>query len=389
MDLLLLAQDVTWSGHSGDAIHLRELATHLARRGHSARVIARAGEGPAVAPSGVEVHLLTSTFNMAFGFIRRPLLLRAMFRVAKARQPTLVYSRGFGDFIEAIAAAVLGVPLVFEVNGNAIAEREAQRRSAFSRLGRALAAWSARVGFRRAAAVVTVTEALRKQLQQEFRVLPDKVTVVSNAADTDLFRPRNPLEARRELGLPATGPLILFVGNLAPWQGVEHLIRAFVELLPHYPDALLVIVGDGQDGPRLRSLVDALGLGPRVRFTGALPHDDVPAYVAAADVCVARLARDWLRSGSSALKVHEYLAGGRPVVASRVSGLEFLEAEGVGRLVPPEDPRPLAGTLLEILASDAWRREAGERARGIAVRRASWAAVAASVENVCRMAVGA
>jgi len=124
-----------------------------------------------------------------------------------------------------------------------------------------------------------------------------------------------------------------------------------------------------------------------VRFVGPVVYEEVPRHIAAADVCTAPMTRERLRSGSSAIKVYEYLACGRPVVASRIPGLEFLESEDLGKLVPPEDAHALAAALEGVLSDAAWRRAAGERGRAFVLEHASWAAVAARVEDACRSAV--
>ena len=390
MDLLLLAPDVTWGGRTGDAVHLRELARQLARRGHAVRIIARSGPDGGENPSeDLAVHPVRSSFNLGVAVVRRPLVLGKLIRIVFARRPDVVYSRSFGDLAEAIAASALGVPLVYEVNGDAIAEREAQWGRRMAGPARAWAIRSARIGFGRARAIVAVTETLRRRLTEDFRVAADKIRVVPNAADAELFAPRPASVARRDLGLSADGPIVGFVGNLAPWQGIEYLLRAFSEIVRRHPEARAIIVGDGQDRQRLEALAQTLGVRERVRFAGSVYYEEVPLYVAATDICVAPMTRERLRSGSSAVKIHEYLACERPVVASRIPGLEFLETEDLGRLVPPEDSHALAAAIEAALSDERWRRAAGARGRAYVVRRAGWPAVAAAVEDVCRMAVAA
>ena len=385
MDLLLLAQDVTWGGRTGDAIHLQELARGLARRGHGVRVLARAGGEPAAVP-GVEVRPLVSRMNMGVATVRAPVVARALVRAVSERRPDLVYSRSFGDLTEVRTTRTLGLPIVLEVNGDALAERESQAgRPLFAR------SWKvrrARSGFRGARFVVAVTDTLMRRLVEEYGVPADRVVVVPNAADTELFSPRPAEAARAALNLPTTDPVVGFVGNLAPWQGVDVLLRAFATVLRAIPNATLLIVGDGQAASDLRPLSKALGIDSRVRFVGAVPYPQVPEHIAAMDVGTAPMTHERLRSGSSAIKVQEYLACERPVVASRIPGLEFVETMDLGRLVPPEDADALAEALLAVLRDGTWRRSAGDRGRAYVVRQAGWPAVAAAVERVCLGAIG-
>lgn len=389
MDIVLLAQGVTWGGATGDAIHLRALASHLARRGNPVRVVARGGVPHFSLAEGVETHLLDPALNLGVSMVRRPVAMMALLRAARERRPDLVYSRGFGDLGEASATGMLGLPIVFEVNGDAIAEREALRGRPLPGVWRSLGYAAARRGFARAKAVVTVTDALRRALVEDLRVPADRIHLVPNAADTELFHPMDPRAARESLGLPQDIRLVTFVGNLAPWQGLDGLLRAVAAVRATARDVVLLIVGAGVEGDRLRSLAASLGIADSVRFTGAIRHADVPRHISASDLCVAPMTFERLRTGSSAMKVHEYLACGRPVVASRIPGHEFLEAVDAGRLVPPEDVAALAAALSGALADARWRTEAGRRGRDHVLRHASWTAVAAEVERVCRLAVGA
>lgn len=382
----MLAQDVTWGGLTGDAVHLRELAEQLAKRGNAVRVIARGGGTKRPGDSSsVEFHALHASLDLAFSFVRRPLTVSLLLRVGSNRKPDVVYSRSFGDFAEAITASVLGVPIVYEVNGDAIAEREALRSRAPSWFLRRWAASGARRGFHRARSVVPVTDTLRRRLIQTYRVPDSKIRVVENSADTTLFQPSDARRARSILELP-DGLVLLFVGNLAPWQGVDYLLRAFEVLSHRHPRTHLVIVGDGQARPRLQRLASELVIGDRVHFTGAVPYERVPLFVAASDLCVAPMTRERLKSGSSAIKVQEYLACERPVVASRIPGLEFLETEDLGILVPPEDVEALASAIGSAFVKADWRQSAGVRGRAFVLRKSSWASVAEAVEDVCRKA---
>jgi len=386
MDLVVLAQDVNYDGLTGDTTHLRELVRHLALRGHTARVIARANQRVhGITYRGVELHGVASE-SLWFSPLRKFLMMRELLRVVADRRPHLMYSRGFGDLLEGLASRDLGLPLVLEVNGDAIAERESMRGRPYREPLRGFVEATVAAGFRLASAVICVTETLRAEVIREFGTSPAKVRVVPNGVDAELFRPTDAAEAASELGLPS-GPKVVFVGALEPWQGVGFLIQAFRNLVEHTPEAMLIIVGRGQEEPALRSLVETLGIRSKVLFEGFVPHRQVPLYVSAADACVAPMTRERLRSGSSAIKIHEYLACGRPVIASRIPGLEFLEEQDIGRLVPPEDGGALAEELADVLSDGKWRVDAGVRARSYAVDRCSWRSVAASVEAVCQEAM--
>jgi len=198
-----------------------------------------------------------------------------------------------------------------------------------------------------------------------------------------------PGAARRRLEWPEA-PWVVFVGNLVAWQGLDTLVRAAPEVIEAC-GARIAIVGDGQMRSTLETLAENLGIADRVVFVGSVPYEDVPTYIGAASACVAPFTRARNEAiGLSPLKVYEYLACGRPVVASGVPGIsELLQRSGAGLLVPPDDPRALAATLREVLEDPTRAREMGDRGRAFAVNECSWGRTAESVERVLKSAVQA
>lgn len=205
--------------------------------------------------------------------------------------------------------------------------------------------------------------------------------VVFNGIDTDLFHPQPPDPTlRARLGVPATAPLLLFVGRLQPWKGVETAIRA----LPQIPQAVLLIAGDGEDRARLAALANELGLSERVRFLGSVPRPQLPALYASVDLLVATSHA----SETFGIGPVEAQACGLPVVATRFGGFPEVVAEGqTGLLVPPRDPAALAAAVNELLA-DPDRRAAMAMAAPAWASQFAWPAVVDRIEAVYRAVVG-
>ncbi|OAN48485.1 glycosyl transferase family 1 [Chloroflexus islandicus] len=205
--------------------------------------------------------------------------------------------------------------------------------------------------------------------------------VVFNGIDTDLFHPQPPdLTLRARLGVPATAPLLLFVGRLQPWKGVETAIRA----LPQIPQAVLLIAGDGEDRARLAAIANELGLNERVRFLGSVPRPQLPALYASVDLLVATSHA----SETFGIGPVEAQACGLPVVATRFGGFPEVVAAGqTGLLVPPRDPAALATAVNDLLA-DPSRRAAMAAAAPAWASQFAWPAVVDRIEAVYRAVVG-
>lgn len=215
-----------------------------------------------------------------------------------------------------------------------------------------------------------------EQLAALYGTDPQRIRIVAPGVQHAYFAPGHRAQARRALGLPEAGPLLLFVGRMQPLKGAHVAVQALAELAaasaPSSPPTL-VLVG-GPSGPRgaayledLRTLVDELGLAPRIRFVDPQPHELLSSYYRAADVCLVPS-----RSESFGLVALEAAACGTPVVASAVGGLTTLvEDQVTGLLVEDPDPRAFAGAVGRVLADQALaaRLAAGAVA---AARRYTW-----------------
>jgi len=174
-----------------------------------------------------------------------------------------------------------------------------------------------------------------------------RVTLVPNGVDHALFQPGDRAAARRALGLPAGGSIVLYVGRLEPAKGLHELARAFeaIEKAASPGDVRLVLVGDGSMRKSLEAKRSAL-------LVGAVPAPEVAKYLAAADV----LALPSHAEGTPNV-VLEALAAGRPVVATRVGGIPDIVEEGVtGFLVPPKNTAALKQAL-EAALERRWSAE--------------------------------
>lgn len=360
-------------GTKGASVHVREVCTALARRGHEVLLCAHRVTGPV--PDGVEVVSFdrgplprAEGADVARLGAARDFATRSA-PVLRAFGPDLVYERlSLMSAGAAGLAAELRAARLLEVNAPIVDEWA--RHHPLSLVDTAVEQQRMALA---GAQVVAVSAPLAQWALDHGAA---RAAVLPNGVDVQRFRPpaggadaRQRRALRARLGLEGAD-VIGFVGSLKPWHGVDVLVAAMARVAPAQPNARLLVVGDGPQRGALRDQVERLGLQARVIFTGAVPAEAVPGYVAALDVATA----PFLPSADfyfSPLKVAEAMAGGRAVVASRIGPIEVMTAEAAV-LVRPGDVGALAGGLTALLDDPARREALGARARRRAVTQLSW-----------------
>jgi glycosyltransferase involved in cell wall biosynthesis len=209
-----------------------------------------------------------------------------------------------------------------------------------------------------------------------------RVHVVVNGIDTERFRPGSRSEARAAVKL-GTGTVFVTVGRIYRGKGVRNAITALT-LLPS--ETRLLIVGEGEERESLERHVREIGLADRVTFTGAVPPEQVPLYLWAADAFVFPT----LLPEAAGLVLLQAMSCGLPVVASQVGAIpEIVGANGRNALlVPPGDVVALADGM-RALAEDAARRKAmGESARQRVLAEFSISRMVEQTVEVYDLAIG-
>lgn len=223
-----------------------------------------------------------------------------------------------------------------------------------------------RLAFRRAAAILAVSEAARGWLVHDLKQPFGKVHVLYNGTDTEKFRPNDGGGVREELGIVADEPVVLMPGRLCPNKGQADLLRAvallkdrgrWVRALVVGRDDPLATPGGGSHKAELERLTAELGIGDRVLFVEH--RSDMPAVMAAADVVTVPSSDDPFPS-----VVLEAMASARPVIGARSGGIPEQIVDGAtGLTVPVNDAHALATALERVVDDPAEARRMGERGR--------------------------
>lgn len=227
-----------------------------------------------------------------------------------------------------------------------------------------------------AAVIAVVSSTLRDDLMNRYGVAKEKIVLTPNAADPAAFVPDAAVSLPSSVRVPADSRVVGFVGSFAPWHGVDLLVRAFSRIAKSHDRAYLLLVGDGPTRSQVERDVAALGLGDRVGFTGQLPANQLPGVVARFDVAVMPDSNDY----GSPMKIFEYMAMAKPVVAPRYQPiLDVLENGESALLFPPRSLEGLAGALQRLADDREFAGALGRRGRELIESRHNWRANAAAV----------
>jgi glycosyltransferase involved in cell wall biosynthesis len=361
------------------------LAKYLRRKGHSVKILTtekHPWSGPE--EGGHEVIRAPHRFNAAH---RRRLirLLESLFRDAD-----VVHSR-YCYRLAALSAPVarrLGRRFVVSLHGlglldnpgDSLLKRWSHRRYRRISLSGADAIIATSAEFARLAAI---------------HADPRRIHVIPNGVDTDEFDASHPApaELRRRY---AGDRVVLAVRRLVPKNGIQYLVQAAPRILAGCPEARFVIGGWGSQEAELRRLVRELGVEGRFDFVGAIPNTEVAGYLAAARVVVFPSSME-----STSHACLEAMAMGRPVVASRLGGLQELLAGGergvlvdlfdsgessydAPGLLPPGTIERLSSAILGLLLDPEWAARIGEQGRRHALSHFDWNVLADRILEVYR-----
>jgi len=336
----------------GQRVHIEGLVAALVRLGHEVAVVGPAPEddSPIRHQRTIKRWLLPLReigeilYNLIEG--------RRLSTAARDHRPEALYSRhSLLCSVPARFARRFRMPWVVEVNAPLAQEREAHGGLFFRR-------WARRRENRtlNAADRVIVVTAVMKAMLVKQGVEASRIEIHRNGIDRDRWDPAFDVAAlRREYSLQGSS-VLGFVGFVREWNRLEMLFP----FLQRTPNAMLLIVGDGPDVPRLRAMAGTCGIQPQLRFTGAVKYEEVARFVAMFDVAIVPETPRY----SSPLKLLDYLAQGCAILAPDRENLrEILAHDRSALLFDPDDRQDLEAQLDRLLRDQKLRKRLGQEAR--------------------------
>ncbi|MGB8217126.1 MAG: glycosyltransferase family 4 protein [Candidatus Methanoperedens sp.] len=345
-----------------------QLSKELVKRGHEVTILTGACDKKCCSyKDGVRIISIDSLGTMKYTYcpgsltpLRQVLFLWSVL----SRKPELVYDIYHGHIY---TSGLIANYLAGKHNGIAVNTIHGSYYPVWDKLTNPFSASFYRVAEKQLATHLAKRSHLQIHVSsyfaQQVSTWGGKVKMIPNGVETSVFHPE-------VTGcLHASLPVILTARRLVRKNGIEYLIKA-MEYLNDLCE--LFIIGDGPERERLELLAKKM---KNIKFLGAVPHPDMPSYIAGADIAVVPSIIE-----ASSLFMLEAMAMGKPVVASSVGGLpETLGDSGV--LVPPMRPELLAKAIIELLNDPQMRIRLGVKARRRVEEEYTWQKIALQIEK--------
>ena len=377
---ILYAATVDVSRERGDSLHFAQLAYALQNRGHELTIVAR-GEELHSALRGLDsVHLVPRVYVPNLSVLVNDFrLIASLKRRFSEEQFDLVYQRGIPGLNQ--LAKKQHTPSMVEVNGIRVDELAARGASD---LRLQFYQWRERRIVHQANKVVCVTPGIKRQLVERYGVSPERCAVIANAADTQKFTSMPRESCRHQLGLDEETFIIGFVGTFQSWIDFDCLLDSLKILVNLQIPLSCILIGSGPRVQEIEEKVLERNLQNNVSIIGRITHREIPLWINAFDVCVAPFTQNRNAAiGLSPLKLYEYMACERPVVATAIPGItELIDATRGGFTYPAGDHKVMANFCLDLYRDKDLREAVGKRGRHVVVEHHSWQSVARRTESI-------
>jgi len=237
-----------------------------------------------------------------------------------------------------------------------------------------LAYWCEDVSIRIADRVVVVSEVLADELKQK-GIEEQKIIVNPNGVDPEKFNPNiDGYEIRKKYNIHDK-VVVGFVGSFGPWHGVDLLAKTITRLIGTNSNLHFLFVGDGVMRPVIEKIIGEGKMEDFVTMTGVVSYDKIPQYLAASDIVVSPTLpnKDGSRFFGSPIKIFEYMAMGKAIVASDLEQIgKVLVHEKTAILVKPGDENALMGGILKLAGNKILCDKIGKAAREEVIRNYTW-----------------
>jgi glycosyltransferase involved in cell wall biosynthesis len=376
--------DPFWKQFVGPSVKLWDLATNLYHQGHHVVMfLPKYGFKQLQVPFElIEIPIINVPFFRAFSY--NFFLILYLLSGRPRIRPDVVYLRRTLTVVPMIYAKLIRALFFYEVNDDPYYDRIGDVKSIESVIRGRLAIVIDELNFKFADRIFVISKPIiEKILDNNPSILNNKLVLMPSGANTDIFYSMDRITVLTALGLDKTKQYVGFVGTFLAHQGVDTLINGATSVLKHHPECRFVIIGEGPMKDKWKEMIGQAGLENAFMFTGQIFYHELAKWINAMDVCMA----PYLTSAGyrSPVKIFDYMACARPVVASRIVGTtDIFEDSNALALIPPEDPHALASAVMELLSNEEKATAMGRSGRMLVERLYSRRKIAQSVQDEAR-----
>ena len=371
-------------GTGAEGVHIAGIVNGFRALGHSVSLVSPTNVDPTL-PSLVSddksysklslvvrlLHTLADSlpepfFEMMELFYNPLAVFRLRRAVVKERADFIYECFAFFNFAGALIARWMNIPLVVEVNE--LSGHRRVRAQCFVGIARCIEKFV----FNRADLIITVSDFLNEEIKKIVSTQKRIVTIPNGVPKKWLDEQPAKKETehlRRQYGLSGK-KVICFIGGLVRWHNFDLLLEVMKSLQEDIPEAVLIILGDGPMKGYILARVHELGIkNGSVLLVGAIPHNRIPEYLSLADVAVIPETNNF----RSPIKMFEYMAMGKPVVAPRMPAIEaVISHEKDGFLFEPGECISLKKYLSIVLLNSDLSQKIGSKAKGKIFSSFTW-----------------
>jgi len=390
MNVLYMSNSWSFAPTHAAAVTTYEIVKGLTKRGHNVTVLVPAVENgkqskrgsvePVVAENVKVVSLGLSVnpgneslmfYGLSCSMFFVPLFLKALRRRGEYDAViSMFHPSHLATFFAYLIARVLKIPLLVKVHDLLVdtSDPNLLRRNYKKAMFRFYL-----VFLKRADLFLVPSIEWVRLLARVYKVSEKRIVLFRNGADAAKFNSGENCSSLRSVLDLQNEKVVLFSGQISRIRGLDYLVRAMVDVAEEERDVRLLIIGEGGELSRLVALVQQLGLDDYVLFLGSISHDLMPKYICLADVTIGPLVALPITVGTLPIKVIEYMACGKPVVACYDGASEDLIVDGYnGVLVDSGDVGGLSSALIRLLNNEGFARGLGVNARKHVERYHDW-----------------
>jgi colanic acid biosynthesis glycosyl transferase WcaI len=243
---------------------------------------------------------------------------------------------------------------------------------------------TARFLYERSDRIVVVTPAFKDRLVEDWRVPAEKIDIIENGVEADLFNPSSletTAEIRRQLDIGQKF-LVSYIGTMGNAHGLETVLAAAEQMQTQDPNAIFLLLGEGAEKQRIKSLADSRNLC-NVRFCDQQPREKIPAFISASDACLVLLKKTDVFKTVIPTKMLEFMSCARPVILG-VEGQarQIVDQAQAGICIEPENAAALVSAIRQLATDSELRTRMGRKGRDYVLQNFSRGRTAKKYLNV-------